>query len=56
MGHEEIRVPPQNLEAEKSVLGSILIDEVAIGLAIEILDEVWFYATVFSLHQQQVSC
>jgi replicative DNA helicase len=43
MGHEEIRVPPQNLEAEKSVLGSMLIDEVAIGQAIEILDEMWFY-------------
>ena len=43
MGHEEIRVPPQNVEAEKSVLGAILIDELAIGLAIEILDEMWFY-------------
>ena len=43
MGSEEIRVPPQNLEAEKSVLGSMLIDEEAIGLALEILDEVWFY-------------
>lgn len=43
MGHEEIRLPPQNIEAEKSVLGSMLIDEEAIGLAIEILDEQWFY-------------
>ena len=43
MGHEEIRIPPQNVEAEKSVLGSMLIDEDAIGSAIEILDEVWFY-------------
>ena len=43
MGHEEIRIPPQNIEAEKSVLGSMLIDEVAIGLAIEVLDEMWFY-------------
>ncbi len=43
MGHEEIRVPPQNIEAEKSVLGSMLIDEDAIGSAIEILDETWFY-------------
>ncbi len=43
MGHEEIRVPPQNVEAEKSVLGSMLIDEEAIGAAIEILDEAWFY-------------
>jgi len=43
MGHEEIRVPPQNLEAEKSVLGAMLIDEDAIGLATEILDDAWFY-------------
>lgn len=43
MGHQEIRVPPQNIDAEKSVLGSLLIDEEAIGAAIEILDETWFY-------------
>ena len=43
MGHQEIRVPPQNIDAEKSVLGSLLIDEEAIGSAIEMLDETWFY-------------
>ena len=43
MGHQELRVPPQNSEAEKSVLGSMMIDSEAIGLVIEILDEVWFY-------------
>ncbi len=43
MGHEEIRVPPHNIEAEKSVLGSMLIDDEAIGAAIEILSEEWFY-------------
>ncbi|MDP8212275.1 MAG: replicative DNA helicase, partial [Candidatus Zapsychrus exili] len=43
MGHEEIRVPPQNIEAEKSVLGSMLIDEEAIGSAVESLDKDWFY-------------
>lgn len=43
MGSKEIRVPPQNLEAEKSVLGSMLIDDEAIGHALEILDESWFY-------------
>ena len=31
MGHEEIRIPPQNVEAEKSVLGSMLLNEEAIG-------------------------
>ncbi len=43
MGGEEVKIPPQNLEAEKSVLGSMLIDEEAIGTALEILDESWFY-------------
>lgn len=43
MGHEEIRLPPQSIAAEKSVLGSMLIDHEAIGSAAEILDETWFY-------------
>ena len=43
MGNQEVKIPPQNLEAEKSVLGSMLIDEEAIGLAIEVLDAGWFY-------------
>lgn len=43
MGHQEIRIPPQNIEAEKSVLGSMLIDADAIGTAIEHLDESLFY-------------
>ncbi len=43
MGGEEIKLPPQNLEAEKSVLGAMLIDEEAIGFALEILNAAWFY-------------
>ncbi len=43
MGGEKIKVPPQNLDAEKSVLGAMLIDDEAIGTAIEVLDESWFY-------------
>jgi len=43
MGNQEIKIPPQNVDAEKSVLGSMLIDEEAIGSTVEILDEVWFY-------------
>ncbi len=43
MGSEEIKIPPQNLEAEQCVLGAMLIDEEAIALALEILDEDWFY-------------
>ncbi len=43
MGHQKIKVPPQNIDAEKSVLGAMLIDEDAIGFAVEILNEAWFY-------------
>ena len=45
MGHEEIRLPPQNLDAEKAVLGSMMIAEEAIGVAIEHLDSFSFYET-----------
>ena len=41
--NQEIRIPPQNVEAEKSVLGAMLIDEDAIGSSIESLDETLFY-------------
>jgi len=37
------RVPPQAVEAEKSVLGSMLLEKDAIGKVIEILDEGRFY-------------
>jgi replicative DNA helicase len=43
MGGQEVKLQPQNIEAEKSVLGAMLIDEEAIGLALEILSEEWFY-------------
>jgi len=36
-------LPPQNLEAEMAVLGSMLIDENAIGVALESLDKTCFY-------------
>lgn len=38
------KVPPQNLEAEIAVLGSMLLDRDAIAAAIEILDEKAFYS------------
>jgi len=44
MGHEEVKIPPQNAEAEMSVLGAMLIDEDAIGVVIENLKEVDFYS------------
>ncbi|NCA96511.1 MAG: replicative DNA helicase, partial [Methanomicrobia archaeon] len=37
------KVAPQNLDAERSVLGSMLIDQEAIGSASEMLDESAFY-------------
>lgn len=43
MGHEEIRVPPQNQAAERAVLGAMLLDEDAIGAVIESLDSSFFY-------------
>ncbi|OGX06532.1 MAG: replicative DNA helicase [Omnitrophica WOR_2 bacterium GWA2_47_8] len=43
MAHGDLKVPPQNLEAERSVLGAMLIDNDAIGMAAEALDPSWFY-------------
>ena len=37
------KVPPQNLEAEMAVLGSMLLDEDALSVAIETLDQDSFY-------------
>ena len=37
------KIPPQNLEAEMAVLGSMLIDEAAISVSIESLDAYSFY-------------
>lgn len=39
------RLPPQNLEAEQSVLGSMLLDKDAIYTAVEFLQEEDFYRT-----------
>ncbi|MEI7999492.1 MAG: DnaB-like helicase N-terminal domain-containing protein, partial [Candidatus Omnitrophota bacterium] len=45
MGHEEIRIPPQNIDAEKAVLGAMMLSEEAIGVAIEHIDSFYFYET-----------
>lgn len=37
------KIPPQNIEAEIAVLGSMLLDKEAIGRAIELLDASFFY-------------
>ena len=36
-------LPPQNLEAEMAVLGSMMLDEKALAVAIELLVENYFY-------------
>ena len=41
----DVRVPPQNLEAEQSVLGAILLDNAALNRSMEILSEEDFYRT-----------
>jgi replicative DNA helicase len=43
MGNQEIKVPPQNIEAEMAVLGAMLIEEDAIPLVIEMVDPSCFY-------------
>ena len=45
MGHEEIRIPPQNIDAEKAVLGAMMLSEEAIGVSIEHIDSFYFYET-----------
>jgi replicative DNA helicase len=44
--HSEVRVPPQNLEAEQSVLGAMLLSRDAIESAVQILREEDFYREV----------
>jgi replicative DNA helicase len=57
------RVPPQNLDAEMAVLGSMLLEEDALTSAAELLDETTFYkdahrklfAAMLALYKQNVS-
>ncbi len=39
-----LRIPPQNLEAERAVLGAMLLNSEAVGIALELLDTYSFYA------------
>ena len=41
--HSELRLPPQNLEAEQSVLGAILLDNTSLSKAFEVITEEDFY-------------
>lgn len=41
---EELKVPPHDLDAEKSVLGAVLIDSGAINLVVEFLKSEHFYS------------
>ncbi|MDE1920114.1 MAG: replicative DNA helicase [Candidatus Omnitrophica bacterium] len=42
---QAVRVPPQNIDAEKAVLGAMMISEEAVGLSIEHLGSSYFYET-----------
>src|SRR3990172_512273 len=43
LGNLTERIPPQNLEAEKSVLGGILLENSSINIVLEVLKEDDFY-------------
>ncbi len=43
------RIPPQDIEAEMAVLGAMFLDLDAVGKAIEILDETFFYKTAHQI-------
>ena len=53
MTKDKIKVPPQDLEAERSVLGSILIDKNAILKIVDTLESTDFY---HPHHQQIYEC
>ncbi|MFH1202571.1 MAG: replicative DNA helicase [Candidatus Omnitrophota bacterium] len=47
------KIPPQNIEAEMALLGSMIIDEDAIHRALEMVDEDCFYV---DMHKKIFSC
>ncbi len=49
------KVPPQNLDAEMAVLGSMLLDEEAIATGVEILDRSFFYKDIHQKIFQTIS-
>lgn len=59
----ELRVPPQNLEAEKAVIGSILLDNTSLFQIVDIVNPEDFYdpkhkliaKTIFSLYSQNTA-
>ena len=48
-----LKLPPQNIEAEQSILGGILIENDAINTVVEFLDETDFYREA---HQKVFQC
>ena len=49
MATKEVRIPPQDLDAERSVLGALMIDKGAIASIDDILAEVDFYKKSHSI-------
>ncbi|MBN1406559.1 MAG: replicative DNA helicase [Calditrichaceae bacterium] len=42
---EEVRIPPQDIELEQAVLGALFLDKEAVAMAVEHIDENYFYRT-----------
>ena len=42
---EEIKIPPQDIEVEQAVLGALFLDKEAVAMAVEHIDESYFYRT-----------
>ncbi len=49
------KIPPQSVEAEIAILGSMLIEEAAIGRAIEVIDENSFYKEAHRIIYKTIS-
>ena len=52
---EEVRIPPQDIEVEQAVLGALFLDQEAVAMAIEHLDESYFYRTGHKLIFRAIS-
>ena len=51
----ELRLPPQDLDVEKAVLGALFLDKEAVALAVEHIDETYFYKTAHRLIFRAIS-
>ncbi|MEJ2053324.1 MAG: DnaB-like helicase N-terminal domain-containing protein [Calditrichaceae bacterium] len=52
---DQVHIPPQDLETEKAVLGSLFLDKEAVALAVELINESYFYRTSHRLIFRAIS-